>query len=311
MSDIQLFRIQSGNATELNASSASLERNLQVLIESQMETFLGIRFLATEYATGKTHKGRIDSLGLDENNCPVIIEYKRHSNENVINQGLFYLDWLLDHKAEFRWLVMEKLGKDIADSVEWSGTRLLCIAADFTKYDQHAVQQIPRNIELIRYKLFGEDLLLLELVNTQTVNDTTLDSGQLKTASELTTSSTKTSYKLKSFAEQLATTAADIQALYSDFSSYALSLGDDVSEKQLKLYSAFRKLKNFASVIVYSDKMLVIIKLNPDTVALEEGFSRDVREIGHWGTGDLELTLRSSSDLERAKSLLERAYQEG
>ncbi|MDP0477357.1 hypothetical protein Q7685_24510, partial [Escherichia coli] len=71
------------------------------LIESHMEAFLGVRFLATEYSTGKTHKGRIDSLGLDENNTPVIIEYKRQSNENVINQGLFYLDWLLDHQAGF------------------------------------------------------------------------------------------------------------------------------------------------------------------------------------------------------------------
>jgi RecB family endonuclease NucS len=48
-------------------------------------------------STGKTHRGRIDSLGLDENGCPVIIESKRKLNENVINQGLFYLDWLLDH----------------------------------------------------------------------------------------------------------------------------------------------------------------------------------------------------------------------
>ena len=33
---------------------------------------------------------------IDENNSPVIIEYKRSTNENVINQGLFYLDWLHD-----------------------------------------------------------------------------------------------------------------------------------------------------------------------------------------------------------------------
>lgn len=61
-------------------------------MERHLETFLGVRFLATEYETGKTHRGRIDTLGIDENNSPVIIEYKRSSNENVINQGLFYLD---------------------------------------------------------------------------------------------------------------------------------------------------------------------------------------------------------------------------
>lgn len=99
MSDLQLFRLSNGTASELPSRATTLERRLQGLIEAQMPTFLGVRFLASEYATGKTHKGRIDSLGLDENGCPVIIEYKRHSNENVINQGLFYLDWLLDHQA--------------------------------------------------------------------------------------------------------------------------------------------------------------------------------------------------------------------
>ena len=54
---------------------------------------------------------------MDENGCPVIIEYKRSSNENVINQGLFYLDWLLDHKAEFELLVTKQLGAEEAESM--------------------------------------------------------------------------------------------------------------------------------------------------------------------------------------------------
>lgn len=118
MSDIQLFRLGGGKVQELPGKAAAIEKDLQMLIESHMETFLGVRFLETEYRTGKTHRGRIDSLGLDENNCPVIIEYKRHSNENVINQGLFYLDWLLDHKAEFQLLVMEKISKTAAKAID-------------------------------------------------------------------------------------------------------------------------------------------------------------------------------------------------
>lgn len=57
-------------------------------------------------------------------------------------------------------------------------------------------------------------------------------------------------------------------------------------------------------------RLLLMLKLNPDTVELVEGFSRDVRSIGHWGTGDLELSLRTHADLERAKHLIERSYQE-
>jgi predicted transport protein len=307
VSDIQLFRVDSsGETTELPGRAAAVEKQLQHLIEAQMNTFLGVRFLATEYATGKTHKGRIDSLGIDENGCPVIVEYKRHSNENVINQGLFYLDWLLDHQAEFRWLVMEKLGKETAEHIEWSGTRLLCIAADFTRYDQHAVQLIQRNIELIRYKLFGEDLLLLELVNSVTV----LSTGSSSEIIQSEASKKSTVGKDKSWQEQLSSAPTEIAALFEKTSSYLHSLGDDVQEKHLKLYVAFRRLKNFATVVVLPKRLMLYLKLDPDTVELVENFSRDVRSIGHWGTGNLELSLRTQNDLERAKPLIERSYQE-
>lgn len=311
MSDIQLFRLHgTSTVTELTSQAAPLEKTLQALIEDQMETFLGVRFLASEYATGKTHRGRIDSLGLDENGCPVIVEYKRHSTENVINQGLFYLDWLLDHQAEFRWLVMEKFGRETAQYIEWKGTRLLCIAADFTRYDQHAVQQIPRNIELIRYKLFSDDLMLLELVNAQSVADATAAKPTPTDVPPVEQEVSKPQGKDKSLAEQLALATPDIRALYEQTASLLMSLGDDVQQKSLKLYTAFRRLKNFACVIVYPNRLLITLKLDPDTVTFEEGFSRDVSQVGHWGTGNVELCLLGPLDLQRAQALLERSYAE-
>ena len=108
----------------------------------------------------------------------MILEYKRSVGENVINQGLFYLDWLMDHQAEFKLLVLEKFGKVAADAIDWSAPRLVCIAADFTKYDGHAVQQINRNIELIRYRRFGDELLLLELANAVTAAPTRSKAGK-------------------------------------------------------------------------------------------------------------------------------------
>jgi predicted transport protein len=304
MSDIKLFQYSATSAIELAGKAALIEKQLQALIEARMETFLGIRFLATEYSTGKTHKGRIDSLGLDENGCPVIIEYKRHTNENVINQGLFYLDWLLDHQAEFRWLVMEKLGKETAETIEWSGTRLLCIAADFTRYDQHAVAQINRSIELIRYKLFGSDLLLLELVNAVSIEETSATTTEAKPLGK---------NEGKTHAEQIASASAALLELFEKVKSFIHAQGDDVQEKPLKLYTAFKRLRNFACVMVIPKQdphVRLWLKLNPETVALEDGFSRDVRSIGHWGTGDLEVVVRTLEDFEKARPLIERSYQE-
>lgn len=94
---------------------------------------IGIDTISAAVSSRPTNGGRIDTLGLDENGSLAILEYKRALNENVINQGLFYLDWLTDHRKDFQWLVLERLGKDDADGVDWSAPRLICIAGDFNK----------------------------------------------------------------------------------------------------------------------------------------------------------------------------------
>lgn len=301
MSDIKLFSLTNGSVTELNGSSMAMEKSLQQLMERNLEAFLGIRFLASEFSTSGDHGGRMDTLGIDENGCPVIIEYKRKSDENVINQGLFYLDWLMDHKKDFLWLVMEKYGKETAANVEWSAPRLLCIAGDFTKYDIHAVRQINRNIELIRYRQYGTDLFLLDLVNATSSNQgNTTRSGPPPTAADRTT-----------VAQNLENASSSLKARYEAVKDYLLGLGDDVQVKVLKLYIAFSRLKNFACVEIKNknDYVLIYVKVDPKTIELEDGFTRDVSNIGHYGTGDLEIIIRTMADLEKAKPLLEQSYE--
>ena len=46
MSDLKLFSLHAGTAKQLPASSMALEKSLQTLIEKNLETFLGVRFLA-------------------------------------------------------------------------------------------------------------------------------------------------------------------------------------------------------------------------------------------------------------------------
>ena len=133
MADTKLFNIK-GAVKEYQSGTVTLEKELQTVIENNMNIFFGVTFLASEYRT--TDGGRMDSIGIDENHCPVIFEYKRSVKENVINQGLFYLNWLLDHKDSFKVLVIEKLGLKAANNIDWSMPRVVCVAGDFTKYDE-------------------------------------------------------------------------------------------------------------------------------------------------------------------------------
>ncbi|MFJ6485876.1 hypothetical protein ACIQK6_37975 [Streptomyces sp. NPDC091682] len=128
VSDLRAFRVCGGAATEMRGSAVALERQL-TLIEANMETMLGIRFLASKYPTGR-HRGRIDSLGLDENGTPVIIEYKRSRDKELLPQALSYLAWLEDNHHEFERLVADRLGSEAAGSVDRSNPRVVCVAGD-------------------------------------------------------------------------------------------------------------------------------------------------------------------------------------
>src|SRR5690606_35233509 len=148
-----------------------------------------------------------------------------------------------------------------------------------------------RNIELIRYRKFGNDLLLLELLTSVSVTPVTATIGATK------------ANKYKTVSEMMVDASSELTNLYADVENFLLGLGDDVTKKILRFYFVFRRIKNFACVEVKTTLNVVrlYLKIDPGTVDLEEGFTRDVREIGHFGTGDLEVTLKSHDDLERAK----------
>ena len=319
MSDIKLFKLANGQARELQGSASDLEKPLQTLIEANLDTLLRIRFLASEYSTGKTHAGRIDSLGLDENNCPVILEYKRSLGENVINQGLYYLDWLMDHQADFQLLVLDKLGKLASEAIDWSAPRVICIAADFTKFDSHAVQQIGRTIELIRYRRFAEDLLLLESASAGM--DPSIRKGaarrQASVPARLETSAAgvvgvgtnKPTGPDKAFVDVLAALSAPLRQLLASLEDYTMSLGDDVERKELRLYVAFKRLKNFATVVIHKKHCLVLyLHIDPALALHVLPNARDVTGIGHWGTGNLQVSISTLAELDAAKPFIVAAY---
>ena len=311
-----------GQASEIAGTAAPLEKPLQLLMEANLQALLGIRFLATEFSTGRVHGGRIDTLGLDENNCPVIMEYKRSVGENVINQGLYYLDWLMDHQADFKWLVMETLGADVAASIDWSTPRLLCVAADFTKFDRHAVQQIQRHIELLRYRRFGDDLLLLELAyanngmlekRTPKAADAVAQPYDSAAAHHPPASTPKQQGPDKRFAELKASLPAPLLQTLDALEDLVQSFGDDVQCKELRLYTAFKTLRNFATVVLQRSRLLVYLHLDAAVyvpqIQQHIPATWDVSAIGHSGTGDIEVSITHLAELQVFEAYLRLAYE--
>jgi len=156
-----LYRIKKEKGIEkVKKIQFNKEKELQNLVEINIEMFFGLRFLETEYSIPN---GRIDSLSIDESGTPVIIEYKKKKDLSAIIQGLFYLDWLRANKRTFEMIVREKIGKEL--SVDWkTSPRLLIIAEEFDQKETSAINQINASVELIKYSYYGE-LISFEQLN--------------------------------------------------------------------------------------------------------------------------------------------------
>lgn len=155
-----IFQIKKKKAGQVSfdLNYFSDEDALRDFFAGNLEEMLGMRFLAKEYPTPD---GRIDTLAIDENNAPVIIEYKWGQNDAIFTQGLFYFNWLRKNKRHFDLLVADKLGKEI--KVNWTNPRVILVSQGFDNRTIVAVQEVDY-VELIKYTPYKQDILYLETV---------------------------------------------------------------------------------------------------------------------------------------------------
>jgi len=154
-----IFKIGGDKAVQLSKKEEGFgkESGLRDFFADNLEGILGVRFLGKEYPV---QNGWVDTIGLDENDSPVIIEYKWKENTgDMSDQGLFYLNWLRNNKPHFELLVKDRLGKDI--KVNWSNPRLILVAQSYTQYIKFAVRE-RENVDLIKYSLYDGDILCVE-----------------------------------------------------------------------------------------------------------------------------------------------------
>ena len=89
---------------------------------------------------------------------------------------------------------------------------------------------------------------------------------------------------------------------------YVTSLDSGIEEEPKKLI-AYKSSKNIVCMEVQHQKIYLFLKLDPKKVSGPPGLSRDVTSIGHFGTGDLEVTIKSVNDLEATKPYIKMAYE--
>jgi predicted transport protein len=303
-----LYQLDQHTASQIKPASFESERELQRLFEANLETLMGVRFIATEFSTGDRHRGRIDTLGLDQDGSPTIIEYKKTSKNNVINQGLFYLDWLVDHKGDFTLAAQETLGNDI--EVDWTRPRLILIAESFSRYDEYAVKRIGTNIELWAYRLYGGDKLYLEpLFVADSGNKRPLAKFEHGEDVKDASSEETPTYSID---DHLDGKSEHVTELFHSLREQILALGDEesITEKANKMYVGYKHGKNFTEIRLQSKGLKIWLDIPISELDDPHQFGRDVSELGHYGTGQVEVKLDDLRDLDKIMVLIEQAYQQ-
>ena len=302
MNKLRLFQIADGQIVRQPASLFSYEDELQDLLEQHLHDFLGVHFLASEFATDS---GYIDTLGIDDKGRPVIIEYKRAMNQAVVVQGLDYLDWLMDRRADFRLLVMEKLGSERAQRIDWS-PRLLIIASDYTDRQLRAVRRI-QGIELLCYRRYGDTGFALEWVHGG--EEEPVSTFQIPEDDDTPISTELSKYR------NWDRTSEEVRTLFQELLAFAQTLGEmrlDVFKTQF----SFRRMREedirnkwppvFANVRPnITSGIRVDVLERTQSTPLEEGFTTLTQLASLYRT----FIIRDRADLEKARPLLREAYE--
>ncbi|MBI2036585.1 transporter [Candidatus Microgenomates bacterium] len=298
-----LFKISGSDVKKITAKDLDLEKTLQSLFENNLEEILNIVFLAHEYST--SFGGRIDTLGIDKNGSPCIIEYKKSQNDNVINQGLSYLRWLLDHKADFEILCQSK---KIDIEIDWDSPRVICIAESYNKFDLDTADILPINIELLRYRIYDEDILYIEPENYQKIKISTSSiTKKVKFEKERLEKLQKT----YSVDDHLKNTTEKIKALYLKLREKIISIDESIKEEPKKLYIAYKLATNFVDVEVRSKDIKIFLNVRSGQLDDPKNLARDLtkpKHIGHWGNGDYEVKLENENQLDEVFELIKQSY---
>jgi predicted transport protein len=214
---------------------------------------------------------------------------------------------MLNNKADF---ILEYIHAFPSQSmnkqdVDWSQSRIIFIAPEFTRYQQYAIGFKDLGIQLWEVHKYSNGLLVFnESKSPFTKEPLTAITKRSPVAKRVTE-------EIKVYSEEdLLEIAEDkVKELYQELKSAIFNLGTDVEVRPTKKYIAFRRNKGFAGIVVLRLKLKIYLNINISQLQDHIKNARDVKDIGHYAHGDTELVITERSEIPYALSLIKQAYE--
>jgi predicted transport protein len=296
---MQLFSNQNGLLKETAERPFKLERDLQKLVEFNLELLMGLEVVKSEFGVSDC---RFDTLAFDQQSKAfTIIEYKRDKSFSVIDQGFRYLAVLLDRRADFLVGYNEQKRSSLKlNEVEWSQSRVVFVSPEFTDDQKQSVNFKDLPIELWEVRQYANDIVIVVQI------------GSSKSAGSFKTLAVKNA-EIKRVADDVRIPTEDdhtakvgeaIAELYLKFKTAILNLGTGIEVKPQKGYIAFKKKGNFVDIELQKQGLKLWLNALYGSINDSKKLARDVTHIGHYGNGDYEIKASDDSELEYIMSLV-------
>ena len=299
-----LYNNKSSELIQVKENPFKLERDIQNIFEKNLHNVMGLQLVKSEFTIKNK---RIDTLAYDKQTSAfIIIEYKRDKNYSVVDQGLTYLNLMLQNKAEFILTYNETL-KDTLHSkdVDWSQSRVAFVSPSFTENQISASDFKDFGIELWEVKQFENDIISINSIKkssgAQSIKPLLENSEKLKEVKE--------NIKVYTEEDHLKNVSDSIAELYEKFKSSILNLADNIEILPQKYYVAFKKGSNISDVEIQKKSLKIFINTKIGMLDDPKGLAKDVSNIGHRGNGDFQIQIENDNDLEYIMSLIKQVIK--
>ena len=298
-----IYTINGEQLTEIKEKPFGLERELQRLFERHLTLITGLQMVKSEFTIKNK---RIDTLAFDEQTKAFsIIEYKRQRHSGVADQGMAYLNLMLENKSEFIMEYNESLQKNLKRSdIEWSQSRVVFVSTSFTENQIQATNFKDFGIELWEVKQFENGTVSIKPIKKSA---SAPDIQPILKTKEAFSEVVK---EIKVYSEQdLLANGSDMSVeLYEKFKDAILNLADDIEVRPLKHYIGFRlNKKPLADIEILKKGLVMTINRRKGQLDDPKGLAIDMSEKGHLGNGDYIVRMQSDKDIEYIMSLVKQA----
>ena len=237
----------------------------------------------------------------------VIIEYKRQQNSSVVDQGISYLNLMLEYKADFLIEYNETQSKPLKRSdIDWSQSKVIFVSPSFNDFQIQATNFKDLPIELWEVNCFDNEIITVNLINKSK------SAPNIKTVTTEETKELSTLKEIKVYQEDdhLNDKPDFIQELYETYKQAILNLEPNIEVVPRKRYIAFKKDKNIVDIGIQKKALKLWINLPYGELDDPKKLAKNVEDTGHWGNGDYEISTDSTQYLEYIMSLIKQAVKD-